>query len=407
MPRDFLSDNENPVQSSEPSGRDFLMEPSENSAPKEGLGTSLKMALPRVAGDIAQGAGNFLKQLPGYYESAKTEVPGVFGTLKNHPGHAAMQALAGSQELINNLAQTPKALANYGANRLNLLPQGIVNFVNKMTPEDTTKSINALFEQPQYPGEALIRGAVRNAANIAGTGALAKTFNPLQLTAKNIAKDVINTAEKNKESYSNHYENLFKHASSQGLDDLSHVSPAIDLKTLRKYSPAKSIAGVEDFVKNPTLKNAHNAKSDLLRINRDLSKMTTLKTAERKQYKASTDAIDAIRENMFKDPDGKLNQRLADRYNLLQQGYAKEVIPYRNKAINSFKRGELSAKELVSSLSKGQFASQRGKYHPAIGLRNKILPLRNKILPLTAGAGLGSAAILGYNHSFGNTFSDK
>lgn len=400
MPRDFLSDSENPTESSKPSPRDFLMEAPQGSAPKEGIGTSFAMALPRIAGDITQDAGNFFKQIPGYYQSAKTELPGVFSSLKNHPGHAAMQALAGSQELINNLAQTPKALANYGTNRLNLLPQGAADFVNKITPEDTTKSINALFDQPKYPGEALIRGAVRNAANIAGTGALAKTLNPLQLTAKNIAKDVINTGEKNKERYSNHYQDLFKQAENKGLDDLSHVSPSIDLKTLRKYSPTKSIAGVEDFVKNPTLQNAHNAKSDLLRINRDLAKMTTLKTAERKQFKASTDAIDAIRNNMFKDSEGNLNKPLTDRYNALQQGYAKEVIPYRNKAINAFKRGELSAKELISSLAKGQFAAQRGKYHPAIGIRNKILPV-------TAGAGLGSAAIFGYNHAFGNNFAEK
>jgi hypothetical protein len=123
-----------------------------------------------------------------------------------------LQALAGSQEMINNLAQLPKGIAEYGANRLNLVPKSVVNAVSAITPEDTTQPINALFGQPTYPGEGLIRGVARNSGNILGAGALVKTLNPLKLTDRGIAKSILNEEKRQMDTHTKAYNSIWDEA---------------------------------------------------------------------------------------------------------------------------------------------------------------------------------------------------
>ena len=73
MGRDLLAD-EGPV--TQP--RDLLS----NEEPTEGLGTSLMMALPRIAEDVGTKANEFFGKLPGYYEKAKTEVPAAMDLIR-------------------------------------------------------------------------------------------------------------------------------------------------------------------------------------------------------------------------------------------------------------------------------------------------------------------------------------
>ena len=127
----------------------------------EGLGKSLLYAVPRIAKDIGVGAWHGLQNIPKLWEAGKTEVPGLLDLVKNHKKHAAMQALAGSQEAINALNHIPANLAEYANKRLHLLPKQVPEFLNKVTP-DTTEAIEQLFGKPQYEGEKLLRGAVRN-----------------------------------------------------------------------------------------------------------------------------------------------------------------------------------------------------------------------------------------------------
>ena len=363
---------------------------------QEGLGEAAMKAIPRVAEDVYRGAFNAIKSIPGYVEAAKTEVPGAFNTLFKNPNRARQQALAGTLELINNLSQTPKGLAEYASNRLNLLPKEAADYVKQSYPPNQQILIDQALGNPQLPGESLIRGTTRNALNLYGIGGLANALNPLKLTSKGIAKNVLKTAEQNKNRYNSLYENLWKESENKGFSDLSDIAPQIDIETLRKYSPKKKILGIEEFIKNPNLQNAHRAKSDLLGLQRDLEKNTTMRQAERKHYKAVLNSVADIQNNMFKDAAGNIDKNMLNRYNQIQQGYANEIVPYRNKAINKFKRNEISAKELVNALSHGEFKAKRGRYHPEIGIRNKLLP---------AAATIGGASILKtiYDNMMGNS----
>lgn len=363
---------------------------------QEGLGAASVKAPFRIGEDILRGGMNFLRNIPGYYEAAKTEVPGVRDVLNQHPLHALKQAGAGLTELGHNLLNLPRGLADYSANRLNLISPETAQRVPYQ--RDISNEINQAFGAPEYPGEALIRGGARNALNLMAGGKIASALNPMNLTAKSIAKDILKTGEQNKKIYSKRYNDFWKEAEKEGLGDaLYNIN--IDMNALRKYSPEKSIRGVIDFNNEPTLRNAHAAKSDLLRIERDLNKLPTLRTAERKQLNAAKEAINSLNENMFKHSNGSINENLLNKYNQIQQGYAKEVVPYKNKAINQYKRNEISAKELVNALSRGEFRAKRGSAHPEMSFRGKAPYVYGGL----AGA-IGAPSI--YEYLFGNKMQE-
>ena len=135
----------------------------------ENLIKSVIFAPFRVGGDLATAGWHGLQKIPKLYEASKTEVPGLYDLAKNHKAHAAIQGLAGSQEMINNLNHIPVNLAEYANKRLHLWPKEIANFLKNITP-DTTQAINELFDKPQYPGEKLLRGTVRNLPAIIPAG---------------------------------------------------------------------------------------------------------------------------------------------------------------------------------------------------------------------------------------------
>lgn len=165
----------------------------------EDLTSSILKAPGRILEDIINQGLNFAKNVPRYVEQGKTEVPGLLKTLgslgtggnnsfkqmaqnvaQGNPSqnvstprtNLALQGLAGSQELINSIAQLPRNLVNYGVNRLHLLPQAASTVVNSLSPEDTTNAINQLFGPPQYSGEALLRGVIRDLPQLYTAGRL-------------------------------------------------------------------------------------------------------------------------------------------------------------------------------------------------------------------------------------------
>jgi len=177
QPRDFLSeDNASPQTMTVDSPRDFL---AGDFPENESLWTSIKEAPGRISEDVGKKALAGYQALPKYYHKALQELPAQFN-LRNlvpqHPISAGKQALAGTNELINSIAQMPKNIAEYGANRLHLLPQGVSNFVSNISPEDTTQAIHNIFGEPKYPGEAFTRGVARNITPLGGTAALGSSL---------------------------------------------------------------------------------------------------------------------------------------------------------------------------------------------------------------------------------------
>ncbi len=408
---------------------DWQVVPQATSAEKqpsnESLGMSALKAPFRVGEDLYRAGAHAINSLPGYFNAAKTEIPGAMQALQPNPydsmmrylaqalgggddmshpsqGHALMQGLAGTQEGINNLAQLPKQIASYGENRLNLLPKGSAEFVGKYSPQDTTQAINELFGEPKYPGDKLIRGAGRNALNLIGGARAAESLNPMNLTAKNIAKNVVNAEKGEVLAHNKLYGDIWKEAERSGFNKVPVDQQLLsnNLSTIEKYKTPREHQSLENFILNPTLENAQKAQSDMSVMHRKLeekSRSGSLTSEEQALYKAAKDSEKHIEQNMFKDSSGKINKKLQDQYRKVTQSYRENVVPYKyNESIQKYKAKEMLPQELVNSLSKGEFAAKKGHKHPAIKIRNSLMPLG-------IGAGtLGVAAPWAYRQMFGD-----
>lgn len=393
MPRDFLTDDSQEYKMEKLPGRDFLTE-----MPKESLGTSLALAIPRVGEDIIKGGYHAIQKIPDYFEKSKTEIPGFFQVMREHPLHAAGQAGAGLAELGHNLLNIPRGLAEYSANRLNLIPQATAEKVPYQ--KDISQDINSLLGTPEYPGESLIRGSTRNSLNLLGGGRVASALNPMNLTAKSIAKDVINTEKKQVKVHNKMYNNIWDEAKETGFNsvpyDANVITPYRDL--INKSYPQKSVRKLDEFISNPTLENAQKAQSDLGNLRRSIeekSRTTPLLGSEKDIYDALAGAEKHIEENMFKNTLGEVNEALKNKYQHVTNSYRENVVPYKyNPAIQAYKNKETLAGELVNSLSRGEFAAKKGHAHHEIKIRNMLKPALTG-LGLAGGAGWLWNQILG------------
>jgi hypothetical protein len=244
-PRDFLEDNQQNMSSPNVAGspRDFLPDNEEVQA-SEGLGTSAAMAIPRILTDLGKGVYHAAQSIPSYWEKAKTEVPGLLnpnGVLRQHPLHALGQGFAGVNEAINSLAQAPLALSRYGTERLNLVPQGVTNALQKITPEDTTQAINQLFGEPKYPGEAALRGGFRNIPALYGAGKLATAIKPSALltTKKNIKNSLLKPHDALESRANNAFKEVSNQVNSRGINQLPiEDMSSVNFENMRSYFPA-------------------------------------------------------------------------------------------------------------------------------------------------------------------------
>ena len=211
----------------------------------ESYGQSLKAAPGRIFSDISDKVIGGIKAIPDYYQKAKTELPGLInpmGEMAQHPLHARLQNLAGISEAINSLSQAPLDIAKYGANRLNLLPQSVPNTLQKVLPEDRSNSINQIFGQPKYAGEAAMRGAFRNAPELLAASKLASITKPSQLftTKKSIKNDVLNTHDQLENRATDAFKEVSDKVNERGITQIplnEGSSPKIDFNEMRGYFP--------------------------------------------------------------------------------------------------------------------------------------------------------------------------
>jgi hypothetical protein len=406
---EIIQDNSTQKQ---PSSSDWEMVNTANQQPQESIGTSLLYAIPRIGVDVAKGGYEAAKKIPGYYESAKTEVPGIFSAFKNDPNHAMGQGYAGVAELGKNVFNTPHDVINYLSNRLHLVPEDINKIVQmgRMPEEETQNAINQKFGEPIQPGEALFRGLNRNALNLAGGAGIAKTLNPLQFTNGAISKSVINELNKQVEKHTGMYNDLWKEAQSKGFNQVPFDRNLINsnFSEIKKYYTPKQYKTVENFINNPTLENAQRAQSDLGVLRRSIqekARKMPLLGAERDLYDALTNAEKHIEGNMFKDASGKINQKLFDKYNKITNSYRENVVPYKyNSAIQAFLSNKITKKQLFQRLNTGEFAAKKGSEHPAFGIRNSLLPIFGTAL--TGAGAIGGSKYL-YDQALGNPLAKQ
>lgn len=373
--------------------------PNSMQKPNESLGRAVLKAPFRIGEDLYRGGMKLTKNIPDYWKSAKTEVPGLLNPLNFHPVQRSKQALAGLLELGQGINHAPRAMADYASNRLNIIPNEWAKKVPRAN--DITGAIEHDLGSPVNPGDKLIRGIARNADALLGGTKAANLLNPMNITNTGIARKVVREQRRQERSHNTLYNNLFRDAERAGINDVPVNNNLINanLDFIRQYKSPKDYRSLENFRDNPTLQNAQGATSDLKGIMRSLdekSKSSSLTGEERHLYDAADHTVRHIEENMFMHANGTRNDRLANRHRQINTSYRDNVVPYRyNKNIQNYIDRKLTPKELVNSLGHGEFAVKKGMRHPAIKIRNSL-----------PGAFLGTGALGGlgwlYKEMFGN-----
>lgn len=314
MPRDFLlDDNQSQLPEQESVGRDFL---SESEPDQETYWESVKNAPSRIGSDIGNSILKGFNAIPGYFETAKTEIPALLNPnseLRNHPFHVLGQGLAGVNEAINSIAQFPLNIAKYGSDRLHLTPKMLTNALELITPEDTSQSINRLFGKPEYPGEALLRGAARNTLPIGG---IVKTLESMPHLTKRGASKALKKAQKLAEEREIGTLNV----DPALIDDAGQFLP--------KTSPYRNALEASKY---GDYNNLFKLQSDLGKISGDYAK-SLFSAAERSHGRAGLEVRNSLLNEIHKNLKSQGHEDIS---NLLKKGqidYRRYMAfrPYRN-----------------------------------------------------------------------------
>lgn len=385
--RSSIQDKAKP-QSSSPS--DDLSEwqtvaPAQNSyqPQSETFGRAALKAPFRIGEDIYHSIYDFAKNSPNYAQNLISAPRQIGDAIANDPKHALGQLAAGIPEMGHNLINAPASIVDYGVNRLNVLPQSASQ--NVLRQPDISSDINNTFGTPKNIGEEDLRFLGRNAINLVGATGAARALNPLNLTAKSIANNVVKAEKKQVALHSRAYNKIWNEADQTGFDKVPVNQQLLsnNLGVIEKYKTPREYQSVENFINDPTLQNAQKAQSDLGIIHRSLeekSRKGSLTSEEKAMYDAAKESEKHIESNMFKNMNGQLNAELQNKYKTLTNSYRENVVPYKyNRDIQAYKNKEMLAKELVNALSRGEFAAKKGSAHPAIKIRNILAPTAKNV----------------------------
>ena len=349
--------------------------------PNESLGEAAIKAPFRLYEDAKDRVYNTIKNIPQNYESTKKGITGAFAVTNPNRVNELNQLGAGLAEQGNSLYNIPHDISNYATNRLNLIPKEFNEKVQNHRMPDMTEAINKRFGKPQDAGEEALRWTAKNSLNLLGVGKAANVLNPRNLTNAGIARNVVAEEGRQIAHHTNMYNNLWRSADRAGIRNVPVDQNLVgtNLNFIRQYKSPKDYRTLEYFNQHPTLPNAQAAVSDLRKITRALdekSKTSSLTGEERSLYDAASHTERHIESNMFRNANGSVNQRLANRYRHISNSYRENVVPYRyDKDIQEFKDRNITAKQLVQRLSTGAFAAKKLGSHPAIRIRNSIVPV--------------------------------
>lgn len=221
------------------------------------------------------------------------------------------------------------------------------------------------------------------------------------LTKTSIGKGAASLLERGKQKYGKLYDSIFDEAQAIAPDAKLRVPQSLkdaseEVEQIYKAAPGKRHASIKRFKNNPTLENAHDAQSDLGKIQRDLQdalKKRNLTSTEINAMQNAADLQKRIRgamQNHFVDI-GK--PELAQQYGAATRGYADEVAPLNISEVRKLLGDNPTQKELKRAanalLENKKFnKSDLSQLLPGFKTRKMI-----KDIPSGVKAGAGLAAI--------------
>lgn len=339
-----------------------------------------KSRIPSFAGGFLQGAG----------ETAKSTANLPLQALSGHslPSPHLQQYVP--QDILSKGAFTGGELAGSL-----LLPGAIFKLLGKASPtlSGVPRIISDILKGSAtgaITGEDLPGGRAGGAA----LGGLAEGANLLR--PKEIAKKILEGKNKAQSLYAKKYKDFFGNAENLGIKEID--KPKTDLEFMNEHIPNSYMENVNKFYENPNPENAHWAQSDLKSYIRKQFGKTDLPSNVNKAIKMAKETEYGISSNL-NNKFGKVPE-LSNIYEKLGQGYKTDVVPYKNKAISSFLKGDISESKMVKGLlNNNRFMKNIGSFeYPELGAHQI---LKNKLIQAGLLGGAAGAGFYVPNHYFG------
>lgn len=234
----------------------------------------------------------------------------------------------------------------------------------------------------------------------AGSAAIGGALSPIsQLTNSAIANRISRSAGNEINKSSKGFEKFFDSVPS---DEIVIPEGDIDLRTIRKAIPSKERAPLDEYLKDPTIKNAHKAQSILgaqeRKVDSEIKKHggSFSRTARINAYRGAKDSIlKGIDKSLEKLPSKN------ESYQAERSNYKKNVVPYLEEEINLYRNGEISANKMIKELEKNYpwiKKTMAGKEHGKSLKAKKFLDSLFNSRAIKQGAGIGLGA-LGLNEA--------
>ncbi len=366
----------------------------------------------RVGEDLYRGAANAVTSIPGYWNAAQTEIPGAYNDITQHPGHAFSQFAGGLAQLGHGLLNTPHNIADYEANRLNLIPQAVAN--NIPSQGDINPEINSYFGAPNQAGDQLLQGAGRHALDILGGAQLATTFNPLKLLASQ--KGIKNALLSSHDALENDASQAFKTVSDQvngrrinqiPTNNNPNLSPQFFKNMMNYYPNTRASTDLLNQASSGDYNALRKLQTDLYtRAKKNLgSDLEADRMKGEEMMESRNDINQAISNHLKNTGNNDLDDLLTGARNdwsTLQNTYYNQDLP--SSLIKMFDKNVRKIPDnLTSILSENSIPMNNLKdFHPGITQKVNAINTRNKLAKYVAGAGgLGVGGTWLYNQMFG------
>lgn len=246
-------------------------------------------------------------------------------------------------------------------------------------------------------GGAAINEEDRGGGAVAGgiTGGLLPALH--RLLPSSVANNITKAYHKAKDVGSGMYNRVWKDAAEEGLTH-APLSKGIPHKNFEEEAGSDYVTRLKEYIKDPTLENAHWAQSDLGKFIDSFKgvKPHEIPSPKLRALDEAKTLQEKIKESMFSHNALGTRPHLAKAYSKASENWAKNVIPYQDiKNIREYAKGKVKSSTLIKNALKNEnFMLNKAEKHPALLAHEAAQnPLLRKILgAVGAGAGLGTGA---------------
>ena len=178
-------------------------------------------------------------------------------------------------------------------------------------------------------------------------------------STKGAANKVIQEADTVKSQFNKGYNEFFKDALESGAK--IEKNKLYGQKDLSKVAKTWKYDSIRRYMKDPTIKNAHKAQSDIGKLVNQLEKIPNRTSEQNSVIRDALKNKDLIQDSIH-NALGK-GSELSNRYRQLGEGYATEVGPYLNpkidKLMKSYKKGELLPEDFAKAMGRSPYAKAK------------------------------------------------